>query len=255
MTKNNKITYAVVGILLLIFVLMIFEKKEGLETGSALFSPIVVGAALIDSINPCAFGILLLTIALLVSFGKERKRIIVVGASYITGIFAIYLAVGLGIARALYLFDTPHGMTKIGASIVILLGILGLLGELFPRFPVKFKIPERSHGTLAGLMEKASIPTAFLLGVLVGVYEFPCTGGPYLMILGLLHDNSTRVSGIGYLFLYNLIFVLPLVIILVIASSKNVLGKIEEWKKRNLNKAKVLASIAMIILGVIMFLL
>ena len=46
-------------------------------------------------------------------------------------------------------------------------------------------------------MHQATLPAAFALGVVVGLCEFPCTGGPYLMILGLLHDRGTYTSGLG----------------------------------------------------------
>src|SRR3989344_6587024 len=158
--------------------------------GTKLF-PLVSIVALIDSINPCAFSILLLTIAFLFSLGFGRAGILKIGLSYILGIFLAYLLIGLGILQVLHIFNTPHFMGKLGSGILIGWGILNLINALFPAFPIKLKIPRAAHGKIAELMDKASIPTAFLLGALVGLCEFPCTGGPYLMVLGLLHDAQT----------------------------------------------------------------
>ena len=102
-------------------------------------------------------------------------------------------------------------------------------------------------------MNKASLPTAFLLGALVGLCEFPCTGGPYLMVLGLLHDQGTYFAGIGYLLLYNLIFILPLVIILFIASDNALLEKVNQWKRSETKHMRVWGGIAMIVLGFLIF--
>src|SRR3989344_2168614 len=189
--------------------------------------PMVIVASLIDSINPCAFSILLLTLAFLFSLGKTRSKILQIGSVYILGLFVVYILIGLGILQVLHLFNTPHFMAKVGAYLLVALGAINLLGEFFPSFPIKLKIPEAAHHRMAVLMEKASMPTAFGLGILVGLCEFPCTGGPYLMILGLLHDQATYLRGFGYLILYNLIFILPLVIILAIASDRGLLERVQ----------------------------
>jgi len=157
--------------------------------------------------------------------------------------------------QALHIFNTPHFMAKVGAALLIAWGIMELIGELYPAFPIKLRIPDAAHSKMAELMEKGSIPTAFFLGGLVGLCEFPCTGGPYLMILGLLHDKGTYVNGLGYLFLYNLIFILPLVIILFIASHETLVAKVRAWQKSERKLMRYGGGIAMIILGGLMFLL
>ena len=103
-------------------------------------------------------------------------------------------------------------------------------------------------------MEKGSLATAFLLGALVGICALPCSGGPYVMILGLLHDQATYWQGLGYLILYNFIFVLPLIVMLLIASDKNVLDKVQEWQKQEMGNMRFWSGIAMVILGIIIFL-
>lgn len=217
--------------------------------------PLVAVAALLDSVNPCAFGILLLTIAFLFSIGAERGRMLRLGAAYILGIFVVYLSIGLGILQVLHLFDTPHFMGKVGAGLLVALGAINVLGAIFPSFPIRFRIPKAAHEKMAPLIEKASLPAAFALGALVGLCEFPCTGGPYLMVLGLLHDSMTYLKGVGYLLLYNAIFILPLAIVLALASDSAVLAKIRAWKKEENMAMKLWAGIGMILLGVVIYLL
>src|SRR3989304_4600805 len=94
--------------------------------------PLVLVAALIDSINPCAFSILILTIAFLFSLGRLRSHILALGAANILGIFLVYSLIGLGILQALHLFNTPHFMGKVGASLLIVLGLLGIATQYFP---------------------------------------------------------------------------------------------------------------------------
>lgn len=216
--------------------------------------PLISVAALIDSINPCAFSILLLTIAFLFSIGQIRTNILKIGGSYIAGIFLIYMLIGLGMLQTLHIFNTPHFMAKIGAGMLIVLGLVNLVNEFFPAFPIKLRIPYLAHRKMAELMEQSSLPAAFLLGGLVGLCEFPCTGGPYLMVLGLLHDQATYLNGLGYLLLYNLIFVLPLVIILLIAGNQRLLEKVQGWQRKEKKIMRFGGGIAMIVLGIAIFL-
>jgi cytochrome c biogenesis protein CcdA len=223
--------------------------------GGKLLFPLVTVAAIIDSVNPCAFSILLLTIAFLFSIGRLRSGILKVGGAYILGLFLIYILIGLGILQTLHLFNTPNFMAKLGASLLIVLGGINLINEIFPAFPIKLRIPQAAHHWMAQLMEKGSLPTAFILGGLVGLCEFPCTGGPYLMILGLLHDAASYLKGFGYLIYYNLIFILPLVIMLLIASNHSLLAKVQEWQQKKRGWMRYSSGLAMIALGVIIFLL
>lgn len=226
-----------------------------ISDGGKWLLPLVSVAALIDSINPCAFSILLLTIAFLFSIGKFRSSILKIGGFYIAGIFAVYMLIGLGILQTLHLFNTPHFMAKVGAWLLIALGAINLIGQLFPAFPVRLRIPQAAHHKIAKLMENVSVPTAFLLGGLVGLCEFPCTGGPYLMVLGLLHDQATYLTGLGYLLLYNVIFILPLVIILTLASHRILLEKVQNWQRKRSGLMRLGGGAAMIILGILIFFL
>jgi len=230
------------------------------------FLPIVTAAAIIDSINFCAFSVLLLTIAFLFSAGNLRAGIVKIGGFYIAGIFLVYVLIGLGIMQMLHFFNAPHFMAKIGALILILFGGINVINEFFPavakaltgkpaEFPIKLKIPSAAHQKMGKLIEKGSAPAAFFLGALVGLSEFPCTGGPYLMILGFLHDRATYVKGAAYLLFYNMVFVLPLVITLFIASNETLLGKLKMWRENKNIRVKLLSGVAMIILGVIIFML
>ena len=260
---NNKRLEILIALGVLLFGTVLFFKVGNIGT-AALWNfsgegkwllPLVGIAALIDSINPCAFGILLLTIAFLLSIGQMRSGILKIGGVYILGLFTVYILIGLGILQALHIFNTPHFMAKVGAALLVALGGINLINEFFPSFPIKIRIPQAAHHKMAELMNKASLPTAFLLGALVGVCEFPCTGGPYLMVLGLLHDQGTYLTGVGYLLFYNLIFILPLVVILFIASDNALLEKVRTWKKAETKHMRVWGGVAMVVLGLLIFLL
>ena len=249
-------------ILIIIAIVGIIILKNSSETASFIWDlsnkgvwllPLVLISALLDSVHPCSFSILLITIAFLFGIQMTRKKILQVGGTYIAGIFVAYLLIGLGILKVLHLFNTPHFMGKLGATILIIFGVINLINEFFPKFPIKFKIPSVSHTTMGRLMEKASFPAAFGLGLLVGICQFPCMGGPYLMVIGLLRDQVTYFSGFGYLTLYNLILIVPLVAVLWITADKIIVDKVQEWKKTNMRELWFWVGLAMIIIGILIF--
>ena len=226
-----------------------------LSQGGKWLLPLVIVSSLIDSLNPCAFSILFLTIAFLFSLGRSRKDIFKIGGVYILGILAVYILIGLGILQTLHLFNTPNFMGKVGAVILIIWGSINLINRVWPAFPIKLRIPSFSHKKLAELMHRATVPAALGLGVLVGLCEFPCTGGPYLMILGLLHDAANYTKGLGDLLLYNVIFVSPLVLILALASNPALHARVKAWRGANMGKAETAGAIIMVGIGLLILLL
>jgi cytochrome c biogenesis protein CcdA len=216
---------------------------------------LIIAAAFVDSINPCAFSVLFITLAFLFSLGHNRKQIIMTGLTYVGGIFLTYILIGLGILKVLTIFNIPNSMAKLGAVAIIIFGAINLINEFFPKFPIKLKMPDASHGKVGQLIAQATIPAAFILGLLVGMFEFPCTGGPYLLVLGLLHDEANFMKGFWYLILYNLIFVLPLLIALFIATDRPILEKLDKLRRMETKKARVWVALILIVLGLLVFLI
>ena len=213
----------IIGGAIAAFILAVLVLKFSPVTSTLVWSasnsgawllPLVLISSLLDSVHPCSFSILLITIAFLFGLQLTREKILQIGGVYIAGIFAAYLAIGLGALKVLHLFNTPHFMGKLGASLLILFGIITLLNRFFPNMPIKLKIPSVVHQPMARLLEKTSIMAAFGLGILVGICQFPCMGGPYLMVIGLLRDQVTYLTGFWYLLLYNVILIVPLVLVL-----------------------------------------
>ena len=215
--------------------------------------PLLLVSALLDSVHPCSFSILLITIAFLFGIQLSRKKILQLGGTYIAGIFTAYFLIGLGILKVLHLFNTPHFMGKLGAILLIIFGVVNLLNRFFPGLPIRLKIPGVAHGAISKLMDRASFPAVFGLGLLVGICQFPCMGGPYLMVIGLLRDQVTYMSGFGYLLLYNLILIVPLAAVLFVSADKTLVDKVQIWKRDNIGGVKLWAGTAMIIIGILIF--
>ena len=111
--------------------------------------------------QPCAFSVLLVTIAFLFSLGKPRKEVLLLGGSYIVGLYIAYFLIGLGILKALHIFGVPHFMGRLYAAAVIIFGILNLLGYFFPTINWLPGIPKELHQKMAKLLERVSLPGYF----------------------------------------------------------------------------------------------
>ena len=221
-------------------------------TASQNYSLIVIlVAALLDSINPCAFSILFLSIGFLFSLGKNRQQVVRIGLTYILGIGLTYLAIGIIGLQILNYFSNSNVITTIGAIIMITVGMIELCGVLIPNFPIRLQIPNFTKGILAERVAKGmTFVGALVLGVLVGLFEFPCTGGPYLFVMSLLHGTEF-VRGLVYLILYNLVFILPLIILLVLSSNGKVAETIDKMRREETKKFSLVVALLMIQLGVI----
>src|SRR3989338_9375788 len=249
----KKLLISVGAVLVVILGIVILKNSAG--SGALIYSlsnegswllPLVVFSSILDSVHPCSFSILLITIAFLFGMQMTRGKILKIGGTYIAGIFASYLLIGLGILKILHLFNTPHFMGKLGATLLILFGIINLLNHFFPRFPIKLKLPESLYTTMAKLMEKSTIPAAFVLGLLVGICQFPCMGGPYLMVIGLLHDRVTYLKGFWYLLFYNTLLITPLLVVLLIAADKVLVEKAQRWQQQERSFVKIIGGIVMV---------
>src|SRR3989344_5551984 len=129
--------------------------------------PLVLFSALLDSVHPCSFSILIITIAFLFGLQMTRKKILLLGGAYIAGIFAAYFTIGIGLLKVLHIFNVPHFMGQVGSVVLIIFGLLNLLGALFPAFPMRLKIPSVAHTSMGKLIHVASLPATFALGLLV----------------------------------------------------------------------------------------
>ena len=107
------------------------------------------------------------------------------------------------------------------------------------------------------IMEKINHLTtggSIFLGVFVAAVELPCTGGPYLAITTVLAKIGLSWSVFWLLFVYNLIFVLPLFVILMMVYFGMDTEKIKKWKDDKKKWMRLFTGIVMIALGILLIL-
>jgi len=213
---------------------------------------LVVINGLIDSFNPCAIGIFLIFLSMLFMLKKEKKHIFQISLTYILAIYISYLIIGLGMIKVIQFFGVPHLISLIGAGIIILVGLLSIKDYFFPNSIFSTKIPYSARQLILKWTYKATLPATIVVGVLVGISEFPCSGGIYVTTLALLSKESTFLQGFIYLLIYNFMFVLPLILLYLITANQKVAMKLMDWQEREKNHMKLAMGIIMTVLGVIL---
>ena len=214
---------------------------------SLLLSTVLL-TGLVDGINPCAMAILLFFITFLFSIRKNRWAIAQMGIVYIAAVYVVYFLVGLGLLKVSGLAQ-GHWLGQVGAGLLILFGLTNLLNALFPKFPIRLELPEIGKEGLKTWMYRATLPASLVLGTLMGLESFPCSGGPYVAILGLLGSQTEFWQGLAYLALYNLMFVLPLVIILGLSLNPVMGHRIQEWERASSRTVRGATGAIMALLG------
>jgi cytochrome c biogenesis protein CcdA/glutaredoxin len=211
--------------------------------------PLIITAGLTDGVNPCAFSVLIFLVTYLLSIGS-RKRIVIIGLSYILAVYIAYFAAGMGLLTVIQLSGLTQIIYKLAAFVALVVGLFNLKDFFWYGKWFSFKIPEVSKGTIEKYTKMATLPSALILGFLVSAFELPCTGGVYLAILGMLAGQSTKLAAVPYLLLYNLMFVLPLILILLIVYFGIPPEKAEQWRKSKRKWMKLISGLLMIGLGI-----
>jgi cytochrome c-type biogenesis protein len=214
--------------------------------------PAVIVTGLLDSVNPCAFAVILLLLAFLFTLRQSRGRILKLGSVYIGMIFLVYFAIGLGLLQAVRLSNDPHFIARAGSWILIALGAVNLIEFFFPRFPIKLHMPRIAGAKTNDLIGRATLPATIGAGFLVGLCTFPCSGGVYVSIITLLNAKTTLGWGIAYLGLYNLLFVLPLILILGVVGNRVAAKRWARWEREHSGSIRLWYGLAMVGLGVAM---
>jgi len=227
-----------------------FDRARIAQSASKLL-PAVLVTGLVDGINPCAMAILLFFITFLFTIRKTRAAIARMGLVYIACVYIVYFLVGLGLLRATTLVQ-GHWLGQVGAGLLILFGLTNLLGAVFPKFPIRLELPEIGKEGLKNWMYRATLPATIVLGTLMGLESFPCSGGPYVAILGLLGSQTGFWEGFGYLALYNLMFIMPLVIILILALNPVMGAKIQAWERASSHKVRGITGGVMALIGLVL---
>lgn len=217
---------------------------------------VVVGTAAIDSINPCAIGVLILMISVVLSGGKGVGRMLLLGSLYIFAVFLTYLIAGLGLIyflASIPLFVTEYLSILVG-SFIIFAGLIEVKDFFWYGRGFSLSIPVYFTDKIHRFAKNTTIPGVLLLGAFVSGVELPCTGAPYLAIITILSLNFNFIAFL-MLILYNIVFVAPLIFILILVAFGVKLQHVKRWKQESRGYMRLFIGLLLIGLGWLLILI
>jgi len=227
-----------------------------IERFSSFSALTVIGAGLIDGVNPCAFAGIIFFVSYLAVTKRKGKEILIVGAAFTTGIFLSYLLIGLGIfgfVRRLSFIRAFSRIVYIATMVLCAaLSLLSLYDYVKARQgkseDITLRLPKplqaRLHKTIRQSSKAQSFAwAAFVTGFLVSFLEFACTGQVYLpTIIFVTGVPALRAHAVSYLVLYNLLFIAPLVVIFLLTYLGTTWQQLNRFLETNMATLKLLTA-------------
>jgi cytochrome c biogenesis protein CcdA len=224
-----------------------------LTNASNITLPLVIVAGLLDGINPCAFSVLVFLLVSIMAVDSKRKML-ATGFVYIGAVFLFYFLSGLGLFAVVQVSGFSRLFAIVAASVALIAGVLMIKEAFSPGNGRWLVIPESKKGMINKYVKEATLPAAFILGILVGMFELPCTGGIYLAIISMMSQKMTLMAGLPLLLLYNFLFVVPLIIILAVVYFGLPPGRIETWRSEQRFTIRLAMGCLMIAIGLFVLL-
>ncbi|MEM2940460.1 MAG: cytochrome c biogenesis protein CcdA [Thermoproteota archaeon] len=211
----------------------------------------VVIAAFIDSLNPCAFATIILLLTYSVSTGSSKRMLANCGA-FIIGVLVAYLSAGIGLLYVINITPFRVLLRYLVGSIAIVFAALEFKEFLFYGKGLSLEQPGALSRIISRYSASMTVGAGFLIGMAVSMVELPCTGGIYITIIYLLAKTGLTLEVFLLLLLYNLIFILPLVIILLLVYFGRSVMEIDAWRIEKRRYMRLSAGILLLTVGIAM---
>lgn len=217
----------------------------------------IIPTSAADSINPCAFAVMILLLSSILKQQKSKLTVFLSGLLFTLSIFISYSLMWLWIMSAIEWVSIGF-INSFKLFIWILWIIIGLanLKDYFWYWKYfRMEVPTSWRPQMKKVLKRATSPIwAFFIGFLISLFLLPCTAGPYFVILGVLGSESANITNNWinfYIVFYNLIFILPMLVIAVIMTfGWKDKAELEELKELNVEKIHLITGSVMLLLWI-----
>ena len=183
-----------------------------------VFTVLVAG---LDAFNPCAFFVLLFLLSLLVHAGS-RSKMAVIGVLFVVVSGVLYFVFMAAWLNLFLVTDNLRWVTIAAGALAAVLGAISLRDSFRPGGAVTTSIPESAKPGLYARTRNlvrtenmyAVAGATIALALVANSYELLCTAGlPMAFTRVLTLSELPTPTYYGYLALYNVIYVIPLLAI------------------------------------------
>jgi hypothetical protein len=218
---------------------------------------LTVAIAGLDAFNPCAFFVLLFLLSLLVH-QKRRGRMLLIGGIFVLCSGLMYFAFMAAWLNLFQLLGNLAWVTLAAGVLAVFVGAVNVKDYFAFGKGITLSIPEsrkpaiyrRARAILNADSLPAMLTATVLLAVAANFYELLCTAGfPMVYTRLLTLSGLTPAQHYLYLALYNLIYVVPLTVIVLVFVRTLGARKLSEREGRLL---KLLSGLMMLQLGIVL---
>ncbi len=214
--------------------------------------------ALADSVNPCAIAVLtMVLVSILIKNPGKKNKVLFAGLAFVASVYMGYLIYGTIIIQffktfAEFLRENSGIVYKGLAILAMIIGALNIK-DYFTYKPggIATEMPMFLRPKVKLITKKMTSPLgAFIIGFVVTLFLLPCTIGPYIIASGLLSELGI-LGALPWLLYYNLIFVLPMLIIVgLVYFGFAKIDEVSGWKERNIKRLHLIAGILLFLVGI-----
>lgn len=222
----------------------------------------LLSLAAANAINPCALAMLAFAlIAILTKDPRNRKKVLQVGFAFAIGFFLVYFIYGIILINILQVFTALESIKVYfykGAGILsILIGLFNIK-DFFAYGSLGFvtETPRSWRPKLREIISRITSPIGgFVVGLITALFLTPCMMGPYIICCSLLQKQLSLISSIPWLLLYNLIIILPMIIItLIIYFGFSTVDSVYGWREKNLKLLHLITGVILVLIGLALIL-
>jgi hypothetical protein len=231
----------------------------GIERNDIGLFALTIMIAALDAFNPCAFFVLLFLLGML-AHARERRRRLLVGGVFVFFSGLLYFLFMSAWLNLFLLMGVMRSVTTGAALLALLAASINIKDALLPGHGVSLSIPEERKPGLVqrmrAMLKMKGTPGLLLativLALLANSYELLCTSGlPMVYTRILTLETLPAVQYYLYLLLYNLVYVIPLAVIVLLFTLGVARGKLQSLGGRLL---KLLSGLMMLGLGLLLLL-
>lgn len=224
--------------------------------------PILTATALANGINPCGIGMMITFLGYLLVFGpasreasQGKTQMLKNGFVYILSVFVTYLVLGLIFYQLAFFLQRwwLAGVFKwiLGAAIVIA-GLIQIKDVFWQELPLHLRMPAIGFEWLNQLMAKTSGGVTVLVGVLTTVFSSPCMLPLYIGTTAVIARSGLAASSVlGYFLYYNLVFIMPLIVVLILMVGGKQVVEMKEWEHSNTAWMRFVLGVLLVVMGVV----
>jgi hypothetical protein len=212
---------------------------------------LVLASAAVSALNPYTIGVLIMLISLVLGKGHPTKRMVWLGATFVSALFLTSLLLGSVLLTLLSMVEAiPAVFLSIGIALfIVVAGILEIKDYFWYGQHLSLRIPKRATEHIRKMSKKTfGFVGAALLGAFVAIAALPTTSAAYLATITIL-KNRFDPTALELLTLYNFVFILPMIILIVMVAAGVKISRVQKWREESKGQMRLGIGLLLVALG------